>query len=97
MPMINQIQIFLKEKRNVSTPYRFWKDTGISRPIAYDLWNNPSKLPDARAYSRICDYYGAQPCDFLVWVSDSEPAEVAQNELESTGNKPLLQNVQRSN
>ena len=80
MPMINKIQEFLTEKRQVSTPYRFWKDTGISRPIAYDLWNNRYKLPDARSYSRICDRYSAQPCDFLVWVSpDSEVPDTEQD------------------
>jgi hypothetical protein len=79
MPMINRIQKFLTEERKVPTPYRFWKDTGISRPIAYDLWNNPYKLPDARAYSRICDCYSAQPCDFLVWrPSESELSQVVQ-------------------
>ena len=69
--MINQIQHFLKNEKGVPTPYRFWRDTGISRQVAYELWNNPSRLPDARSYSRICEHYQAQLSDFIIWVPTS--------------------------
>lgn len=74
MPVINKIQDFLRVKRGVTTPYRFWKDTGISRPVAYDLWNDPHKLPDPSAYAKICDRYEVQPSDFLSWVPDDTDA-----------------------
>lgn len=70
MPMINQIQQFLKNQRGVNTPYRFWRDTGICRPVAYQLWNNPHKLPDPRAYSRICQTYKTQISEFVLWIDE---------------------------
>lgn len=57
--------------------YRFWKLTGISRPTAYDLYDDPFYVPRETVMEAICRALKVQPGDFLEYVEeDDRDAEV---------------------
>ncbi|MBD2100657.1 helix-turn-helix transcriptional regulator [Leptolyngbya sp. FACHB-261] len=68
MPLRNKIKD-LVDGRGI-TPYRFWKDTGLSRNTAYNLYNDPTYIPGAEIITAICEVYKCQPGDFLMWLED---------------------------
>uniref|UniRef100_B8HYZ3 Putative transcriptional regulator, XRE family n=1 Tax=Cyanothece sp. (strain PCC 7425 / ATCC 29141) TaxID=395961 RepID=B8HYZ3_CYAP4 len=54
------------------TPYRFWKDVGCSRDVAYRLVKDPSYIPRENVLEGICRAYGVQPGDVLIYIPDSD-------------------------
>ena len=66
MTVKNKIKQFLDNKG--ITPYRFRADTGIAPSTAYDLYNNPDRLPNSNVLTKICDAYEIQPGEVLEWV-----------------------------
>lgn len=52
------------------TAYRFWKDVGCSRDVAYRLVNDPSYIPRESVMEMICRAYALQPGDFLIYVPE---------------------------
>jgi DNA-binding Xre family transcriptional regulator len=68
MAVKNTIQEFLKQ-RGLSV-YKFQKDTGLAQRTAYDLHNDPDRVPSADVMEKICRAYKVQPGDFLVWEGD---------------------------
>ena len=85
--MINRIKEFLDNRPdpiagNPSTsPYRFWKDTQLSRTTAYRLYNDPSYIPTGDVLEKICSTYRIKPGVILDWFPDDEP-QVALTEEE---------------
>jgi DNA-binding Xre family transcriptional regulator len=65
MPVKNKIKPFLDSRK--ITAYRFRQDVGIAQRTAYDLYNNPDRLPSSTVLSKICDAYEVQPNDLLEW------------------------------
>lgn len=59
----------LVDKRGDS-PYRFWKDTGLSRATAYRLYNDPTYIPTGDVLEKVCRAYSVQPGDLLRYVPD---------------------------
>ncbi|NJR71151.1 MAG: helix-turn-helix transcriptional regulator [Synechococcales cyanobacterium CRU_2_2] len=59
----------LLERRGI-TAYRFQLDTGLALRTAYDLFNDPSRIPSGAAMNKICAAYGIQPGAFLAWEED---------------------------
>lgn len=70
MPLINTVKTFVDGQD--LTPYRFWKDTGIARKTAYDLYNDENHLPSARSLKLICERYQIQPNAVLHLVKAEE-------------------------
>lgn len=68
--MRNTIASFVKA-RGLSV-YRFRKETGIGASTAYDLVNDPTRIPNADVMDRICTAYQVQPGEFIEWVPPSE-------------------------
>ena len=68
MAMKNKIADLI-ERKDI-TKYRFWKDTGLSRPTAYKLANDRSYIPSGETLDAICCTYNVQPGDILEWVPD---------------------------
>jgi len=62
----NRVGEFVK-KREI-TPYRFWKDTGLSRPTAYRVCSDPDYPLAGDVLGKICDAYSIQPGEILYWV-----------------------------
>jgi DNA-binding Xre family transcriptional regulator len=56
------------------TPYRFWKDVGCSRDVAYKLVNDSSYIPRENVLAAICRAYNLQPGDLLEYVPDEVTA-----------------------
>lgn len=56
------------------TPYRFWKDVGCSRDVAYKLVNDSNYIPRENVLEAICKVYGLQPGDILEYVPDAKVA-----------------------
>jgi DNA-binding Xre family transcriptional regulator len=56
------------------TPYRFWKDVGCSRDVAYKLVNDSSYIPRENVLTAICRVYNLQPGDLLEYVPDEVTA-----------------------
>ena len=70
MPLINTVKAFVDGQD--LTPYRFWKDTGIARKTAYDLYNDKNHLPSARSLNLICERYQIQPNTVIQLVKKEE-------------------------
>jgi DNA-binding Xre family transcriptional regulator len=70
MSMRNKIGELVKSKG--ITPYRFWKDVGCSRDVAYRLAKDSGYIPRENVLEAICRAYGVQPGDLLEYV----PGEV---------------------
>ncbi len=68
MPMRNRVKA-LVENRKI-TSYRFWKDLGCSREVAYSLVSNPGHIPRESVLETICRVYGLQPGDILEYIPD---------------------------
>ena len=68
MTMKNKIAALIEKKE--ITKYRFWKDTGLSRPTAYRLANDSLYIPNGETLDAICRTYNVQPGDILEWVAD---------------------------
>lgn len=66
MPVKNRLKEFIKE-RQIST-YRFWKDTGLSRPTAYRACKDSDYPLAGEVLDKICDAYKIQPGEILYWV-----------------------------
>lgn len=75
MPVRNKIKELI-ESRGI-TPYRFWKDTGLSQPTAYRLCRNTQDVPTGDVLEAICKAYDLQPGDLLVYIPDKEAAHAA--------------------
>jgi DNA-binding Xre family transcriptional regulator len=70
MSVRNTLAQFI-EARGI-TPYRFWKDTGVSQPTAYRLCRNQKDIPTGDVMDAICRAYNLQPGDFLEYVPDPD-------------------------
>lgn len=68
MAVFNRIQDFVKSQ-GISV-YRFQRDTKIGQRTAYDLYNNPGKIPSGAILDKICTFYGIQPGDIIYWERD---------------------------
>lgn len=62
----NRVKEFV-DARGISV-YRFMQDTGMSQPTAYDLYNNPEKIPTGDTLDKICRAYRVQPGVLLRYV-----------------------------
>ena len=69
MPVKNKVNEFIKARG--LTAYRFWKDTGLSRPTAYRVCSDPEYRLSGDVLDKICDAYRIQPGEILYW----EPVE----------------------
>jgi DNA-binding Xre family transcriptional regulator len=65
----NKIKQFVDERG--LTPYRFWKDSGIGKATAYELYNDSGRVPDNETIRRICAVYGCKTSD-LIEIKDDE-------------------------
>lgn len=76
MTVRNKIKEFVDEL-GISV-YEFRKRTGIAQRTAYDLYNNPSQIPNATVLKKICDTFEIQPGTILIWERnpDKERVEV---------------------
>jgi DNA-binding Xre family transcriptional regulator len=70
MPMKNRVGEFVKKRK--ITAYRFWKDTGLSRPTAYRVCSDPEYPLAGDVLEKICDAYRIQPGEILYWVPKGE-------------------------
>lgn len=59
------------------TPYRFWKDVGCSRDVAYKLVKNSSYIPRESVLESICRAYDLQPGDILQYIPDEDAAHAS--------------------
>jgi DNA-binding Xre family transcriptional regulator len=75
MPVRNRVREFI-EKRGI-TAYRFWKDTGLSRPTAYRVCADADYPLAGEVLEKICRAYDVQPGDLLYWEPDDEPTPAA--------------------
>lgn len=75
--MKHKIAEFIKSKG--ITPYRFWKETGLSRPTAYRLCGDATYLPSGEVLEKICDAYKIQPGEILEWVEAETQDEIPAN------------------
>jgi len=66
----------LVENRGI-TPYRFWKDTGLSQPTAYRLCRDMQAVPTGEVLEAICKAYNVQPGDLLEYIPDGEVAHAS--------------------
>ena len=64
----NRVKAFVDE-RAISV-YRFMQDTGLSQPTAYDLYNDPGKIPTGETLDKICRAYDIQPGVLLEFVDE---------------------------
>jgi DNA-binding Xre family transcriptional regulator len=69
MAVQNTIKTFIQAK-GISV-YRFRKDVQVSQSTAYDLVNDPSRIPNGDVLNRICETYRIQPGEVLLWIPDS--------------------------
>ena len=65
MAVFNKIQQLVKS-RGISV-YRFQHDADIGQRTAYDLFNDPTKIPSGEVLDKICSAYGIQPGEILHW------------------------------
>jgi DNA-binding Xre family transcriptional regulator len=72
MAVQNTIKNFIQEK-GISV-YRFRKDVQVSQSTAYDLVNDPNRIPNGDVLNRICETYRIQPGEILLWIPDSTNA-----------------------
>ncbi len=72
MTMKNKIKEFV-DGRGISV-YQFWKQTGISRTTAYDLYNDPGQYPGKNVMDAICKTYRVKPGDLLDWNPGEQDA-----------------------
>jgi DNA-binding Xre family transcriptional regulator len=72
MTVQNRLKAFIKE-RGITT-YKFRQDVGVAQSTAYDLVDNPSRIPNADVLNRICEAYRIQPGEVLEWIPD-EPTD----------------------
>jgi DNA-binding Xre family transcriptional regulator len=68
MTVRNTIKAFI-DQRGISV-YKFRKDIGVAQSTAYDLVNDPNRIPNADVLNKICEKYRVQPGDLLEWVPD---------------------------
>jgi DNA-binding Xre family transcriptional regulator len=68
MTMRNKVKDLIE--RHGITRYRFWKDTGLSRQIAYQIADDPNYIPSGATIETICRVYGVQPGDLLEYSPD---------------------------
>ena len=69
MTVQNTLKAFIEEKE--ITVYRFRKDIGVAQSTAYELVNNPNRIPNADVLNKICEAYQIQPGKILSWMPDS--------------------------
>lgn len=72
MSVKNRLREFVEERR--ISVYRFWKDTGLSRPTAYRVCKDPDYPLAGEVLDKICDAYKIQPGEILYWVPKEEAA-----------------------
>lgn len=78
MPVRNRIKEFLDQRPDpvsdnpFTSAYRFWKETGLSRPTAYRLVADPSYIPTGDVLEKICETYRLQPGDLLTWIPSNK-------------------------
>ena len=66
VPLRNRIKELVDSKG--ITPYQFRKDTGLATNTAYNLYNDPDYIPGSSAMTKICEAYGVQPGDLIVYL-----------------------------
>lgn len=64
--IINRVKGFV-DTRGLSV-YRFWKETGISKTTAYNLYNDPGQPLSNQILDAICTRYKVQPNEIIMWV-----------------------------
>ncbi|WP_219907658.1 helix-turn-helix domain-containing protein [Aphanothece hegewaldii] len=52
------------------TRYKFWKKTGLAQNTAYRLYDDPDYIPGRDVMDKLCQTYGWQPGDFLMFTAD---------------------------
>ena len=62
------------------TRYRFWKQTGISRSVAYKLCDDPFYIPRTNVIDIICRVFRVQPGDLLEYVPEPEPQPIEESD-----------------
>lgn len=70
MKLRNKVKEFI-DSRGISV-YQFRKTTGIANKTAYDLCNHPEQYPNRNVMQAICQAYGVQPGDLLVYLPDAD-------------------------
>lgn len=65
-------------ERKGITPYRFWKDVGCSRDVAYKLFNDSSYIPRETVLEAICRAYDLQPGDLIEYIPDKKAAHASK-------------------
>lgn len=57
------------------TAYQFKKITKLGQTTCLNALNNPDWYPDKSTTERICQIFGIQPGDFIVYVEDKHISE----------------------
>lgn len=76
--MFNRIKEFLSTcpdsvtGKPLTSAYRFWQDTQLSRSTAYRLYNDPSYIPTGDVLEKICSSYRIKPGVILDWEPNDE-------------------------
>lgn len=68
MDMKNKIKQLVDSKG--ITVYRFRQEVGIAQRTAYDLYNDPTKIPNTAVLQKICNTYRVQPGEILEMIFD---------------------------
>lgn len=68
--MKNRVKEFIQERG--ITAYRFWKETGLSRPTAYRVCSDPDYPIGGDVLEKICDAYKVQPGEVIYWIPSDE-------------------------
>jgi DNA-binding Xre family transcriptional regulator len=89
--MRHTIGEFIKQRG--LTAYRFWKDTGLSRPTAYRVCSDPYYPVAGDVLEKICDTYSIQPGEILIWEKPAEKTAITDGlqhlqQLAKKENKP---------
>jgi DNA-binding Xre family transcriptional regulator len=79
MPVRNTIKEFV-DGLGISV-YEFRKRTGLATDTAYNLYNQPEKIPNGTVLSKICDSFKIQPNEILRWEERSHDATEKQRSL----------------
>jgi DNA-binding Xre family transcriptional regulator len=61
-------------KTRGATAYQLAKDTGLTEPSAYRLASEDGQFDrlEADALNALCEYFGVQPGELLMWVPDKK-------------------------
>jgi hypothetical protein len=85
MTVFNRVKEFLETRpdpvtgNSFTSPYRFWKDTKLSRATAYRLYNDPTYIPTGDVLNKVCSSYQIKPGVILDWEPDKPPQVATSN------------------